>query len=717
MGTRDTKFPIPKNELFYYDEDAKASKPLVKGSSVPVTGVQNKILEAFEDIDYNNWDITTGTGDIIAVGGNTAGSGYVKISKGLDNDNTETVFTSKFIVKPAFRFGFGMSLSQRLMHQRFSIELVGVDADGNEVATMPVNTPVAVTNLSQATNTLTVTTATPHGLVPADRISLYGSADSRFNYGESLVATVINATQFTVTNTIFSAIPSVTASSTGSSFVSKVEPFSYADNAMGVIWEGTTTTNAKLSTRSNKSVLFNSNDTNMGTTNAVVANTNGFADAFNPTSIYDIRVKTENIIVRTMPVDSHTGYSGSIKRSQVIPDITTGYKIRIRARNNTGMSKPVGTILNAVKSGSTVGTITTAQPHGLTTSDWVMLHGMRDATNFANQSTQLQVASIVDANTFTVSFGASATASSRGGIVVRANGSYGIGASGQAIQSMSASGGLITITGNTSWTGFGISDTIELRGLVDSGSATTYTQYEGVYQVANLSGSTITLYAPNVADFTSINMGGAVVKRTDYRLHLLRVLDYTRQTVEIDSGMGNISDSQEAIPVNAVNFSTSQQGYAAHDAIVSGNPMRIAGRAVTTNYAGVATGDVADLITTVVGALINKPYSIPEGDWQYAGTAVTATTDVALKTAGGTGIRNYVTNITVQNTHATVATEFVIKDGSTVIYRGYLPANMALPAVINFPTPLKGTAVTAMNFACITTGANVYVNAQGYQAP
>ena len=30
---------------------------------------------------------------------------------------------------------------------------------------------------------------------------------------------------------------------------------------------------------------------------------------------------------------------------------------------------------------------------------------------------------------------------------------------------------------------------------------------------------------------------------------------------------------------------------------------------------------------------------------------------------------------------------------------------------------LRGTAATAVNFACLTTGAQVYVNAQGYAAP
>jgi hypothetical protein len=160
-------------------------------------------------------------------------------------------------------------------------------------------------------------------------------------------------------------------------------------------------------------------------------------------------------------------------------------------------------------------------------------------------------------------------------------------------------------------------------------------------------------------------------------------------------------------------------GNVAHDAAIAGNPVRIAGRALTANYAAVATGDVADLITTLYGALIQKPYAIPESDWSYAAAAggIINTTDVPVRAAGAAGIRNYVTSATFSNASATVATEVVIKDGaSTVLWRGFLPANAANVAV-TFPNPLRGTAATAVNVACITTGAAVYANLQGYIAP
>lgn len=159
-------------------------------------------------------------------------------------------------------------------------------------------------------------------------------------------------------------------------------------------------------------------------------------------------------------------------------------------------------------------------------------------------------------------------------------------------------------------------------------------------------------------------------------------------------------------------------GAVAHDSAVSQNPVRVAGRAISANYTAVANNDVADITTTLVGAQIVKPFSIPEADWQYAAAAggIVNTTDVVLRAAGAAGIRNYVTGLQVRNVSA-VSTEVVIKDGATVIWRDFFAANNATPREVHFATPIKGTAATALNVAATVTAAAVFVNAQGYQAP
>lgn len=103
-------------------------------------------------------------------------------------------------------------------------------------------------------------------------------------------------------------------------------------------------------------------------------------------------------------------------------------------------------------------------------------------------------------------------------------------------------------------------------------------------------------------------------------------------------------------------------------------------------------------------------------EWSYAaaGGGITDTSDVVLKAAGGFGVSNYLTSLQICNT-SNVATEVVIKDGSTVIWRCKVGASMISPATIEFPKPLVGSANTALNAACITTSSATYINAQGYQ--
>lgn len=146
-----------------------------------------------------------------------------------------------------------------------------------------------------------------------------------------------------------------------------------------------------------------------------------------------------------------------------------------------------------------------------------------------------------------------------------------------------------------------------------------------------------------------------------------------------------------------------------------GHGGRVAARARSANDAALLNGDVADLIATLVGALVVQPFAIPEATWSATGT-LTTLADLVLKAAGAAGIRNYVSALTFQNNNAT-ATLVVVKDGAVEIFRVNCPANMALPIVVPLPIPLRGSAATALNVAALTTGASVVVNAQGYVAP
>lgn len=102
--------------------------------------------------------------------------------------------------------------------------------------------------------------------------------------------------------------------------------------------------------------------------------------------------------------------------------------------------------------------------------------------------------------------------------------------------------------------------------------------------------------------------------------------------------------------------------------------------------------------------------------WVYAGAngGITDDEDVVLAAAPGAGRANYLTSLQVINVDDTTGTEIVIKDGSTVIWRSYLAEDGLVPSSIVFERPLIGSNNSALNFACVTSGATVYVSAQGY---
>lgn len=216
------------------------------------------------------------------------------------------------------------------------------------------------------------------------------------------------------------------------------------------------------------------------------------------------------------------------------------------------------------------------------------------------------------------------------------------------------------------------------------------------------------------------------VNVSDYQWFRVRATAHTSGTAAYTfSPSAYVSEPVPAIqvsatqPVSGTVTATGVAGAAAHDAAISGNPVRLAGRALTADYTAVASGDVADLKTTLVGALIQKPFAIPEADWTYAAASggITNTTGVTVKAAAAAGIRNYVTSISVGNNSA-VVTDVQIRDGAsgTVLWRGIATANMP-QTLITFPNPLRGTAATLVEVACGTTASATYVNLTGYTAP
>jgi len=115
------------------------------------------------------------------------------------------------------------------------------------------------------------------------------------------------------------------------------------------------------------------------------------------------------------------------------------------------------------------------------------------------------------------------------------------------------------------------------------------------------------------------------------------------------------------------------------------------------------------------GALRIAP-SVPTNPWSWgATTAIVNTTAQALQPATAS-VRNYVTTLTVTNSHASTGALVRILDGTSglTLYSGYAAAAGGGFSA-EFPTPLRGTVNTAVAAICDAT-SSVFVSMAGYKA-
>jgi len=80
------------------------------------------------------------------------------------------------------------------------------------------------------------------------------------------------------------------------------------------------------------------------------------------------------------------------------------------------------------------------------------------------------------------------------------------------------------------------------------------------------------------------------------------------------------------------------------------------------------------------------------------------------------GLRTFLSGLQYANKGAT-ASEIVVLDNATVIWRGYAPANATAPVSIMFDPPLQASTNSQMKVAMITTATATVVSGQGFQSP
>ena len=617
-------------------------------SSVISQNITTKFREAFEAYaPGTNWTEVKGSGDIIQIDGNAAAASYLVISKDPHNAGTESSLESTLTFTLPVEMAFGVSMSQRTVGQEFAVEIVDTDTP------LPSVSDIAISSITQTTTVLTVDTTAAHGLVVGKSIGIRDCSNQLVNYPSLVVASTPSPTQFTATAGPGGTIPSqsVTNPAGAKGFVYFRERLGRAQNGISQIFESASATQSSLYLRSEagdalpSGTLLGNHAITTGTTASVALASTPYMYTWSPTTEFRIVGQADRVQWSDAPVDTITQASNRSLRTQVCPDPSVTYKLRIRATNNKALTVPNAQVVSVAKSGSTTGTFTTDVAHGYTTGDLVVYYGSNDnvAANFPNLTTATAI-TVTGATTFTAVIGTGTSGTGYGGYVAKVQGgnlmsslgATAITATNATLTTLSDGTRQLVLTGSATWTGAAIGDYVNVVGCR---TAAASLGVDGAWKVANLATTALTLVPATAAfaatlpaNFGTTTCGGGVIRRTDLRLSFVRIFDYERERVELLARPSG--DLSGAVPVVLQGGTTAVSGslttvttvttVAAVTAANLGSPgtvADVASAAITTTATVAAitpsfgiSYQVNIPVTAVAGTLPTLDVSIEESD-------------------------------------------------------------------------------------------------------
>jgi hypothetical protein len=160
------------------------------------------------------------------------------------------------------------------------------------------------------------------------------------------------------------------------------------------------------------------------------------------------------------------------------------------------------------------------------------------------------------------------------------------------------------------------------------------------------------------------------------------------------------------------------QGVVAHDAVDSGGPNKIGGRAVAglSGITLVAAADRTDSLHGLDGAQYVRPHAGLE-DIVRGRAVITDGSSTSVIAAAGAGVKQYVQSVCISNTSAT-AVEVDLRDGAagTVLWTFPVPANTS-GVVFNFAgVPLPFSANTAICADPSAAASSITVSILGFKS-
>jgi hypothetical protein len=605
-----------------------ASLPVVLASdSMPMgsKGAIDSFMDEFKTIDSTKWTASIDAANADWVDGNAGGAEYRKLTLSAIAQGVQSYIYSRISFKAPTRVIFGISLSQRILGEEHSLELVDVDDSG--VPTVEVaDAPLAISSIRVLTNVAYITFASSIAgkFVSLDRICIYGCSDPVLNQGPVVVTTIWPTQNIIVVPTTKS---DGTYTTTAQGNVLRLDPSIQAKNSMGLLLENVTVASAISYTKNDGGDTLISASQGYALTAAVQASVQPFVYSFQPGTMLELLLKNDEAKWASQAVDGVAAPT-VFKKTQSVPASDKNYVVRFRQRNLPNKTVPIGKIVSITKSGATTATVvlTSAPTSPLVAGDILGILGSNDQTANASSATGVLITSVTNTTTFVVTWGATATTVSWGGVVFRQHGGQqltaaqltcvrGIARSTNGYMMIATQalptvliGETINIQGvrdnvsdigidgrykvamitpnliygntNTSTVVNGISDTSLIAvGTLVTGSGVAGSSYVVSVQAGvgfTLNAATTTSVTNTPFTFTGMiveatgsalqpvggtqtasigALGGAIIKETDFRLNLLKVLDYNRTPVEVVGGQ-NTGDNFNSPSVYVTSGST-----------------------------------------------------------------------------------------------------------------------------------------------------------------
>lgn len=602
-----------------------ASLPVVLASdSMPMgsKGAIDSFRDGFKTIDSTKWTASINAANADWIDGNAGGSDYRKLTLSAIAQDVQSYIYSKTSFKMPARVIFGGSLSQRILGEEHYFEIVDVDNAGVPTIGTP-DAPMAITSIRVLTNVayITFSSSIAGKIASLDRICVYGCSDPVLNVGPVVVTTIWPSQNIVIVPlTKADGTYSVTAN------VIRLDPLLQATNGMNYLYDGISVGGAIYTTKNDGGAPLIGPSISL-TTSALQASIQPFVYSFQPGAIIELILKNDEVKWASQVVDGNAAPT-SVKRNQSVPASDKNYVVRFRQRNLPNKSVQIGKIVSLTKSGTTAAIVVldVAPASPLVSGDVICLIGSNDQTANATSSTAVVITSVTNTTTFVITWGASATTVSWGGVAIRQHGANiasavqltcvrGISRSTNGYMMVATQalptvliGDTISLQGirdnvsdigvdgrykvamltpnliygntNTSVTVNGISDTSLIAvGALVSGSGVAASSYVVSVQAGvgfTLNAATTTSVANTPFTFTGMiveavgtllqpvggtqtalvgALGGAIIRETDFRLNLLKVLDYNRTPVEVIGGQ-NTGDNFSSPSVYVTSGST-----------------------------------------------------------------------------------------------------------------------------------------------------------------